>query len=106
MNDDHATGEIAGHVVFRREYVPLSFRRAKLGSFPSEISRSTIFGSRPSSPTIIIRSARLRAYALFLFKPTNRYRIGHVSIRTNAKRNARKIAKKDEMSANPAPGPI
>jgi len=52
INDDHATGEMAGIVVPSLLYVPdfLSFDR--LGSLPSSRYFSTRVGSIPSSPTM------------------------------------------------------
>src|ERR1041385_2142564 len=55
--DDHATGEIGGHVVVSREKVAFLRRAAKVGNSPRSIMRVATPGSRPSSPMITTRLA-------------------------------------------------
>ena len=50
MNDDQATGDMAGVVVFSRAYVPSFFSRARFGSLPSAMNFSASVGSMPSRP--------------------------------------------------------
>ncbi len=105
-NVDQATGDRAGYVVCNFLKQPFSIRLEKFCSLPSPINFLQRSGSRPSNPKITSRFTLALAYA---FRRRNRpisSLNGRVSKDNKAKKNETKSARKDEIKAKPAPGPI
>ena len=105
-NEDQATGEMGGQVVWRGENDPVSFSLARLGSFPWAMKLPTRSGSSPSRPRITTLSTELFAYARLYFLIQNRRRAGHVIKFTIARKKAINNIKNEVITAKPAPGPM
>src|SRR5262245_51225835 len=105
LNDDQATGEIDGYVVFNRRYAPVFASREKFGRMPSFMNWSVSLGSWPSSPTKISRLMDDRGAV----RPRARRhsaRNGHARIDAMAMTIVVKMTRNDPRTAKPAPGPM
>ena len=106
MNDAHATGDIAGYVVWSRVKEPSAASLEKFGSSPAAIHCSSKLGSSPSRPRKITLFTRDRCFSFRRRMRLMTNRTGHTTTVSKAEPKAISNAKNDPRNANPAPGPM